>query len=74
MEFEGRELAFGVNEVIGFNPLERGVLKPVPVEMGKLRELSMGVFLYEGEPVLVLDAGKLMMALSRAFGVVRVVA
>lgn len=74
MEFEGRELAFGVTEVIGFNPLERGSLKPVPMELGKMRELSTGVFMHEGEPVLVLDAEKLMVALSRAFGVVRVVA
>ena len=74
MEFEGRELAFGVTEVIGFNPLERSILKPVPLEMGKMRDLSIGVFMYSGEPVLVLDAEKLMMALSRAFGVVRVVA
>ena len=74
MEFEGRELAFGVTEVIGFNPLERGNLKPVPAELNQMRELSTGVFMYEGEPVLVLDAEKLMMALSRAFGVVRVVA
>ena len=74
MEFEGRALAFGVTEVIGFNPLERSVLKPVPAEMGKMRELSIGVFMHSGEPVLVLDAEKLMVALSRAFGVVRVVA
>lgn len=74
MEFEGRELAFGVTEVIGFNPLERGNLKPVPAELGQMRELSIGVFMHSGEPVLVLDAEKLMMALSRAFGVVRVVA
>jgi purine-binding chemotaxis protein CheW len=74
MEFEGRELAFGVTEVIGFNPLERGSLKPVPLEMGRMRELSSGVFLHGGEPVLVLDVEKLMLALSRAFGVVRVVA
>ena len=74
MEFEGRELAFGVTEVIGFDPLERSVLKPVPLEMGKMRDLSIGVFMHAGEPVLMLDAEKLMMALSRAFGVVRVVA
>ena len=74
MEFEGRELAFGVTKVIGFNPLERSLLKPVPLEMGQMRELSIGVYMYEGEPVLVLDAEKLMMALSRAFGVVRVLA
>ncbi len=74
MEFEGRELAFGVTEVIGFNPLERGILKPVPMEMGKMRELSIGVFMYSGEPVLVLDAEKLMFALSKAFGVVRLIA
>lgn len=74
MEFEGRELAFGVTEVIGFNPLERVGLKPVPAELNQMRELSIGVFMHEGEPVLVLDAEKLMMALSRAFGVVRVVA
>ena len=74
MEFEGRELAFGVTEVIGFNPLERSSLKPVPLEMGKMRELSIGVFMHAGEPVLLLNAEKLMIALSRAFGVVRVVA
>ena len=74
MEFEGRALAFGVTEVIGFDPLERSILKPVPIEMGKMRDLSIGVFMHSGEPVLVLDAEKLMMALSRAFGVVRVVA
>ena len=74
MEFEGRALAFGVTEVIGFDPLERSILKPVPAEMGKMRELSIGVFMHSGEPVLVLDAEKLMAALSRAFGVVRVVA
>ena len=74
MEFEGRELAFGVTEVIGFDPLERSVLKPVPLEMGKMRDLSIGVFMHAGEPVLMLDAEKLMIALSRAFGVVRVVA
>ena len=74
MQFEGRELAFGVTEVIGFNPLERAHLKPVPAEMGTMRDLSIGVFMYLGEPVLVLDVEKLMMALSRAFGVVRIVA
>ena len=74
MEFEGRELAFGITEVIGFNPLERSTLKPVPLGMGQIRELSLGVFLHEGESVLMLDVEKLMMALSRAFGVVRVVA
>ncbi len=74
MEFEGRELAFGVTEVIGFNPLERGGLKPVPAELNQMRELSIGVFMHAGEPVLVLDVEKLMMALSKSFGVVRVVA
>lgn len=74
MEFEGRALAFGVTEVIGFNPLDRSNLKPVPLELGKMRELSSGLLMYAGESVLVLDVQKLMFALSKAFGVVRVMA
>jgi purine-binding chemotaxis protein CheW len=74
MEFEGNELAFGVSEMIGFNPLDRGTLKPVPQEAGRVRDLTLGVFLYGDQPVLVLDAAKLMAALSYAFGAIRVAA
>jgi purine-binding chemotaxis protein CheW len=74
MEFEGRELAFGVAEMIGFNPVDRNNLKPVPSDTGQVREVSSGVFLWGDQPVLVLDAAKLMAALSQAFGAVRVMA
>ena len=74
MEFEGNELAFGVSEMIGFNPLDRSTLKPVPLEAGRVRDLTMGVFLFGDQPVLVLDASKLMAALSHAFGAIRVAA
>jgi chemotaxis signal transduction protein len=74
MEFEGRELAFGVSEMIGFNPVDRSNLKPVPLEAGQVGLVSSGVFLWGDQPVLVLDAAKLMTALSQAFGAVRVMA
>ena len=74
MEFEGHQLAFGVTEVIGFNPLDQSNLKPVPPELGNMRDLSRGLLMYAGESVLVLDPEKLMLALSKAFGVVRVMA
>ncbi|NJK44131.1 MAG: chemotaxis protein CheW [Pleurocapsa sp. SU_196_0] len=74
MEFEGRELAFGVSEMIGFNPVDRSNLKPVPLEAGQVGFVSSGVFLWGDQPVLVLDAAKLMTALSQAFGAVRVMA
>jgi purine-binding chemotaxis protein CheW len=74
MEFEGNELAFGVSEMLGFNPLDRNALKPVPLEAGRMRDLTTGLFLYGDQPVLVLDAAKLMFALSSAFGATRLAA
>jgi chemotaxis signal transduction protein len=66
MNFEGRELAFGVDEMLGFNPLDRGSLKPVPLEVGRLGDLSSGVFLWGDQPVLLLDTARMMNALEGA--------
>lgn len=70
MEFDGRELAFGVSEVVGFYPVQT-TSSPVPAQFGRLRDLGSEMLNHLEEPVIVLNAERLMDALSQAFGATR---